>query len=1175
MLGTISHLWTLVGQAAVENTEKVEAVVAATPFYKSGWFLTLVGFIALIAVWWLAHQIAKAIKMPNYGSRLATIGLSAAIAMIFIVSNGWTDKGWSPKLGVDLSGGVNIIGQLNLSEINDPDAPFGTEGVTAEDIIPNLLKRVDPSGTKEILIRALGRDKIEVIIPNVELSEADEIWYRLSKTGHLQFRIAADRRFHKPAFEIAEAMAAEGDTSRTVYTGSGDEQKVVARWYNIARMDRTGTMEADDLVPIKYIPSGPNYLSYLLRDKRSGRLISMSEFSFNGKVSSPAAKKTLRALKGTRDFTDEMVRGLEMAEQLIKLGYDTPQILMMEPKTDKSDVQGRHLTSIRSGRDDKGNRNVSFELNNEGARRMSYLTSIHKPKGEGQEYLLGIVLDNTLHSAPSIQSPIHGSGQITGSFSQKEIDDLIINLRSGKIEVALNKNPISKNYIESSLGAELKQKGFWAIGASLVLVLVFMVFYYRFAGIVACAALLLNLVLILGLIMAIRQPLTLTGLAGLVLTVGMSVDANVLIFERIREELAKGAALRMAIRNGFDKATVTIVDANVTTLITALVLYVIGSEQIKGFAVTLVLGILMSMFTAIFCSRTVFDIFERRRWITKLGMLQVLSKRSFNFLGKRAFTYAMSAVLIIAGIVGIYSLGAKILDHDLRGGSTAQAVFTQDMNREEILKTLVDLELDHNGEKLEFSVSKINSTDFDNVFKIDSNLPPYDNPELPAWEELDDILTRTFKEKLKYQNVKVGPITLKPTDGAAVTKPVINQKLGVATSTSPIPVNFFNFTAPGVLHNLAYGPLGMLQDVQAETPEAEGTDTEPELEAPAPETSDVQDPETTEPELPMDQGDVDELPDDALPGIGAGNGGAIEEEPSVNETANATFSLTFDQAISGKGIKTLLAQAAERMEAEIEEDQITVIPERLDADTSAELTLSKVWTVELPVSSETAAKLTETWSSKFNDTAYFPVAGGVGGQIAQQTQWQAIMAIVASLLGIIAYVWIRFQNVAFGLAAVVALIHDVLIVLGAIALSHYVAGALGFILIEDFKISLPVIAALLTIIGYSLNDTIVVFDRIREVRGKRIEMTEEIINSSISQTLSRTILTSLTTFIVVAILYWFGGDAIHGFAFALVIGVIVGTYSSIFIASPTLLWLMNRGFSPEYDEHGNPIRKIA
>ena len=160
------------------------------------------------------------------------------------------------------------------------------------------------------------------------------------------------------------------------------------------------------------------------------------------------------------------------------------------------------------------------------------------------------------------------------------------------------------------------------------LVLVFMLFYYRFAGIVATVALLLNLVLILALVMAINQPLTLTGLAGLVLTVGMSVDANVLIFERIREELDRGAALRMAIRNGFDKATTTIVDANVTTLITAIVLYVIGTEQIKGFSVTLILGILMSMFTAIFVARLIFDIAERKRWLTKLSMTRILDRKS-------------------------------------------------------------------------------------------------------------------------------------------------------------------------------------------------------------------------------------------------------------------------------------------------------------------------------------------------------------------------------------------------------------------------------------------------------------------------------------------------------------------------------------------------------------------
>ena len=190
--------------------------------------------------------------------------------------------------------------------------------------------------------------------------------------------------------------------------------------------------------------------------------------------------------------------------------------------------------------------------------------------------------------------------------------------------MALNKNPISRNFVESTLGNELRTKGIWAIGVSLALVLVFMCFYYRFAGVIATISLILNLALILALIMFIQQPLTLTGLAGLVLTVGMSVDANVLIFERIREELDRGAALRMAIRNGFDKATVTILDANITTLFTALALYAIGTEQIKGFAVTLILGILMSMYTAIFCSRLMFDISERRGWLKKLNMRRVL-----------------------------------------------------------------------------------------------------------------------------------------------------------------------------------------------------------------------------------------------------------------------------------------------------------------------------------------------------------------------------------------------------------------------------------------------------------------------------------------------------------------------------------------------------------------------
>ena len=177
-----------------------------------------------------------------------------------------------------------------------------------------------------------------------------------------------------------------------------------------------------------------------------------------------------------------------------------------------------------------------------------------------------------------------------------------------------------------------------------------MAIYYRFSGLVACAALLTNLVLIMALMVLLNAPLTLPGLAGLVLTIGMSVDANVLIFERIREEMARGAALRMAIRNGFARATTTIVDANVTTLITAMVLYAIGTDQIRGFAVTLIFGILMSMYTAIFCSRVVFDIAERRRWITRAEDDEDAGATQLDFIGKRQVAIAISIVLILVGL---------------------------------------------------------------------------------------------------------------------------------------------------------------------------------------------------------------------------------------------------------------------------------------------------------------------------------------------------------------------------------------------------------------------------------------------------------------------------------------------------------------------------------------------
>ena len=222
------------------------------------------------------------------------------------------------------------------------------------------------------------------------------------------------------------------------------------------------------------------------------------------------------------------------------------------------------------------------------------------------------------------------------------------------------------------------------------------------------------------------------------------------------------------------------------------------------------------------------------------------------------------------------------------------------------------------------------------------------------------------------------------------------------------------------------------------------------------------------------------------------------------------------------------------------------------------------WQVEFMGLNKTeAGAVLEIIKSGLADRPVFPSINDIGGQVAGDTQRKAIVALLVSLLAIVGYIWIRFNKVMYGLAAVVALVHDVLITLGVIALSYWVAPYLGILLIDPFKISLPVLAAFLTIIGYSLNDTIVVFDRIREVKGKSPQLTEEMVNTSINQTLSRTVLTSLTTLLVVGILYWGGGQGIHGFAFALLIGVLVGTYSSIFVASPVLLWMSKSAQTPQ------------
>ena len=698
----------------------------------SGYVVFFLLIAAVLLGLGLAHWISGSLRLTDYRARLAWVFIPLLVAALMIAT------GWPPKFGVDLRGGINMIGSLNLEQIKKDNLDPNYKPPTAQDIIPVLIKRVNPSGTKEIMIRALGEDKIEVTIPSVSLEEAEGIWDSIVKTGKLEFRICASYEFadHAAVIETATKQSESDDfrvrRDKFVTNAAGER---IGVWVGIAKIDPSAEdIEAGlpAIMPYKFSPRG----GHVIRNKATGEIV------------------PLNTLRYDSDFP-----GLDFAVWLNDNGVQYPEILMLYPK-ENQDVQGKHLASVSSTFDDTGQPAIDFSTTSEGMARLGLLTKLNTEPDGSPKKELGIVLDGKLSSAPTINSTIRARGEITGNFSQAEVNELKRNLDSGKLDVALNKNPISRNFVESTLGNELRSKGIWAIAVSLLLVLAFMIFYYGFAGIVATISLILNLLLILALVMFIQQPLTLTGLAGLVLTVGMSVDANVLIFERIREELDRGAALRMAIRNGFDKATVTILDANITTLFTALALYAIGTEQIKGFAVTLILGILMSMYTAIYCSRLMFDVAERRGWLTKLKMRRIFEKAKFDFLSKTSVTGILSAAAILIGLVSMFTLGPKILDHDLRGGSTIRMVFKDAQDIDDLRKKLDAEDIVVKDEKVEFSVSGFSdlgtSEDTANrIFKVDSNLPAWEGGSEERWEQLDEVMTRVFGAELEMHKATV------------------------------------------------------------------------------------------------------------------------------------------------------------------------------------------------------------------------------------------------------------------------------------------------------------------------------------------------------------------------------------------------------------------------------------
>ncbi len=717
-----------------------------------------------------------------------------------------------------------------------------------------------------------------------------------------------------------------------------------------------------------------------------------------------------------------------------RMAGDTPEaLLLIEP--DAVSVTGDYLRSVSKGVDERGGPAVNFTFDTQGARRFQQLTSKNRPNAAtGARRYLGIVLDKRLLSAPSIETTIYASGQISGrSMTEKEVDNVVSILREGKLPIQLSKEPISEEIVSPTLGKVTIDKGKQAIFWSFIATIVFMLVYYRFAGFVACMALLFNLLLVVALMILIQASLTLPGLAGLVLTIGMSVDANVLIFERMREELRSGAAFRMVIRNGFDRAMSAIVDSNVTTIISGLALYFFATDQVKGFAVTLILGILTSMYTAIFCSRLIFEVAERKGWVKSVRMLRLMTTTNIDFLRPRYVALAGSALLIGIGMVAAYGRGEKLLDIDFTGGTSVSFALNRadKMPIAQVRRTLASTELDtKNLLVVEQGTSQTR-------YQIDTSEQSVDR--------VKEVIREAFAGKLQMYSVELG--ATKPFDDRGVTGTEAQVKVNDSPEYEP---------EDGVSHD------ALVEMIQA--------------------------------------------------------------------------------ALTSEGVSDVT---------------VAVDSQNYRAGSAVRL---KDWTVHLVgADDQTARRVLGSMESVLEQTPMFPMASKIGGRVSANMQITALEAIFFSLVGTTIYLWLRFQKAVYGLAAAAALIHDVFFTIGMIALSAYIVSAVpalaSLLQIDSFQINLTIVAAILTIMGFSLNDTIVIFDRIREVRGKRPYITAEIVNTSINQTLSRTILTSLTVFIVVVILYFFGGDGIHGFAYSFMVGVVTGTYSTIYIATPILLWL--------------------
>lgn len=967
------------------------------------------------------------------------------------------------RLGLDLQGGTRLRYSVDLEKARaegmiPADKAAYPDQFALQEIMAVWRKRVDPQGVRGVKLRSEGSNAIvvelpasanlvatkatsTVTLPNI-VPAAEGVPASIGatlfdasgfpKSGRIEVGGATWRYDDLLGNELRRIEIIEGNANPADVFVAGAEVKLEASDPWRALIENTGRMEilmkaySEDLdVEGVAVADLDAELEKAREWSRANPNASIADY--NSLIRDENQGSPIGRLRFFPYEEDEGNKDQAFADRL--------DALILEEDPDQQ-FSGSTFTRVYPTYDRQNRPAVGFDIDVPRHNDFGKFTSAHLEKQ------MAIVVDGEIVTAPNLNVELTRGGIIEGGafgFKQEEVNELVRAINSGSLNVEPRFE--DRETVGASLGAEYVKTGTFSVIAGLLAVLVFVALYYRRLGTYAAVSLMFNLVLLMGAMAMLQATLTLPGVAGIILTVGMAVDANILIYERIREEQLRGRRPAQSAKDGFANALSTIVDANLTTLITAVILYKFGSGPVRGFATTLIVGILTSMFSALVFTRVMVH-FALEKGVESWSMMRLVSETKIGFM-RIARKTAFASLAVIVGGVAFFSTLPKASKYsiDFLGGISMEIVTAKSEKQETVVAKLAELGGVFEDAQVQ---SLLSSAEGDGYRKFQI--------------EFKAETTEASEESKRY-------------------RAQVEEQLA-------------DILAPTVATFESTGEGGASGTIYFE-------DSHP-------------------------AADVDAILDTA-------NMGGDVTVTALVGTADAASTFSFT------------APATE--------------PENVLRDR---------------ISTAFAYKK-DSAQRDFNLAQPVPQSSAVGPQVVQELRDDAILAILLSLFAVVLYIRVRFAEYSYGFAAVIALVHDVLVTLGALAIAIQLN-------IINAQVSLVMIAAFLTIIGYSLNDTIVVFDRIREnlrpLGGKK--PLSEIIDLSINQTLARTVLTSLTTLITVLILFVFNfgtRNELEGFAYAVIIGVFVGTYSSMFVASPALLWLETRrqARNPESDDDAGAV----